>query len=122
MNVYSVTNANGEFLSKFEVEELLKQIGISDDAIETGTEDAIEQDSTTNGIDLTQITDLALKQGAEVKGSADTVKKDFEAELESLGIPIETIAQGQDAVEAYASQNGITLPPPPSGTQLNIQL
>lgn len=122
MDIYSVTNASGETLSRSDVDELLKEIGISDEAIQTGTDTAIEADATKQGIkDLdTQLLALAQKGGTEVKGSADTVKKDFETKLESLGIPKEIIEKGKDAVIAYAAQNNIKLPEPPSGATLNF--
>lgn len=120
MNVYSVTNANGELLSKLEVNELLKEMGISDDAIKTGTEEAIEEYAKSNNVDLTQLTDLALKEGATVSGSADKSKEDYANSLELLGIPADVVSKGDDAVQAYATQNGIILPRS-IGTQLNVE-
>jgi len=119
MNVYALTDANGEILSKLEIDELLKEIGISDEAIEEGTEDAIEKDAQTNDINLNRLTALASKQGNEVSGAAEKAKDDFESELKSLGIPLQKISEGKEAVEAYAKANGIKLPEPPNGALFN---
>lgn len=119
MNVYAVTDANGDSLSKSEIDNLLKEIGISAEAIEDGSSDAIEQDAEKNDINLNQLTSLASKQGTEVNGATEKAKDEFESELKALGIPLQTIDEGKEAVEAYAKTNGITLPQPPSGAQFN---
>lgn len=119
MNVYALTDANGDILSKLEINDLLKELGISDKAIEEGTEDAIEKDAKKNDINLNQLTDLASKQGNEVNGAAEKAKDDFESELKALGIPLQTIDEGKEAVEAYSQANGIKLPQPPTGAQFN---
>lgn len=119
MNVYSVTNAAGHRLSRYEVNDLLEELGISDKAIEKGTESAIEADAKKNKVDLTKLTLLAKKEGAELNGSAGTTKEDFKAKLESLGIPEKTIKEGKEAVKAYALQHNIELPKPPNGAHMN---
>lgn len=119
MDIYGVTNATGHRLSRYEVNDLLEELGISDKAIENGTESAIEADAKKNKIDLTKLQLLALKEGAELNGSAATAKEDFEAKLQTLGIPQEIIKQGKEAVESYAMQHNIELPKPPNGNQLN---
>lgn len=121
MDVYNITNASGETLSKWDIDKMLEDIGISDDAIETGTEDAIEADAEKNHIDLTQLTDMAKAQGGnEVNGSADTAKTDYDNQLKALGVPADVVAKGPEAVQAYAAKNGITLPPS-NGTTLNFK-
>lgn len=119
MDVYNVTNASGQTLSTSEVEEILKDIGISDDAIATGTEEAIEAYADENNIDLSKVESMAKEQGNDVSGSADTAKQDYEMQLKSLGIPYSVISKGNDAIQSYAAKNGITLPPA-NGTQLNV--
>ena len=42
---------------------------------------------------------------------------EFKQQLISAGIPEDVIAQGKQAVEVYAQENGITLPPPPQPPQ-----
>lgn len=121
MDVYSVTNASGETLSKWDVNEMLEELGISDEAIQEGTEDAIEQDADKNHIDLTQLTDMAKAQGGnDVNGSADTAKSDYDSQLKSLGVPADVVAKGPEAVQTYAVKHGITLPPS-NGTNLNLK-
>lgn len=121
MNVYSITDGSGQMLSKLEVDELLHELGISDDAITEGTDDAIEKDAAKNKIDLTQLNNMAKEEyGDKVNGSADSAKQDFQSQLKALGIPDSVIIQGNKAVQAYAVQNGITLPSK-SGTSLNFK-
>lgn len=121
MNIYGVTNAEGQTLSRWDINDILEEMGISEEAIKDGSSTAIEKDAAKNKIDLDQLTYLAKQEGAtEVKGADDKNKEAFETELANLGIPAETIAKGKDAVMAYASQNGIELPKPPSGTQMNF--
>jgi len=114
MNVYGVTNAMGSTLTKTEIDDILKDLGISEEAIKDGSSSAIEKDAETNKIDLTQLTYLAKEQGASELNGADP-KEDFEKELTSLGVPTDVIFQGKSAVEAYAATNGIQLPTPPAG-------
>lgn len=121
MNIYALTDAQGNALSAVEINDMLKNLGISAGAIEQG-EAAIEQEAQQDGIkDLEKsLQDMVAAKDPKVKGSGDKVKGDFEQKLESLGIPKEIIQQGKEAVEAYAAQNNITLPKPPSGAELNL--
>lgn len=122
MNVYSITDASGEALSTLEVNELLEEIGISSDAIKDGTEAAIEKDAESHHIDLTLLPELAKKEfKGNVGGSADSSKQDYQTQLQALGIPDAIIAKGNDAIQDYASKNGIILPPS-SGTALNLKV
>lgn len=47
-------------------------------------------------------------------GQTDISTINIESQLSTLGIPSEVIAEGPEAVEEYASENGITLPEPPA--------
>jgi len=114
MNVYGVTNAMGETLSKLEIDEMLQDLGISEEAIKDGTSSAIEQDAELNKIDLKQLTYLAQEIGASELTGTDP-QKDFNKELATLGVPADVIYQGKSAVDAYAAKNGIKLPAAPSG-------
>jgi hypothetical protein len=117
MDVYALTNASGETLSKDEINDLLKEIGVSDEAIKEGTEDAIEEDAQSSGINLNQLGDIAKKE--DVSGSSNKAKEDYDAQLKLLGIPDNVAQEGDVAVQEYASKNHITLPEA-TGTQLNI--
>lgn len=122
MDVYSVTNAFGEILNKNEVEELLKEIGISSDAITEGTSEAIEADAQDQGIINFEerLTNMAKKTGLTVNGAADKSAEDYQSQLISLGIPNSVIEQGENAIREYASKQGIKLPAA-TGTNLNIK-
>lgn len=120
MDIYALTNAKGETLSKDEVNDLLGDIGISDDAIKAGTDSAIEEDADENKINLDQLTDLAKAKGADIKGAADKSKEDYNRNLQTLGIPADIIAKGQPAIQAYAAQNNIRLPES-TGSTLNFK-
>lgn len=121
MNIYALTDAQGNTLSTFEINDMLKDLGISADAINKG-EDAIEQEAKQDGINNLEksLQDMVASKDTTVKGAGDKVKTDFEQELEALGVPKEVVAKGKEAVEAYAAQNNITLPKPPSGAGLNL--
>lgn len=121
MNIYGITDAQGQVLSILDINEMLKDLGISEDAINKGT-DAIEQEAQADGIkDLEKsLKDMVAAKDPTVKGSGDKIKGDFEKELEALGVPKEVVQQGKEAVEAYAAQNNIKLPKPPSGIELNL--
>lgn len=123
MDIYSITNASGEMLSKIEVEELLKEMGISEDAILEGTTEAIEEDAQNQGITNfdEQLADMAKQIGAkELNGSADKSKENYKAQLIALGIPSDIIDKGESAIKAYAAKNGIKLPNS-KGINLNIK-
>lgn len=120
MDFYGVTNAEGQTLSKIDINEMLQEIGISSEAIEAGTDDAILADAQQHGITNLDEQLMALaKEGKEVKGSSDTAKQDYETQLKALGIPSDVVTKGQDAIQAFAAQNNIKLPPA-SGSQFNI--
>lgn len=120
MDIYAITNDKNEFLSKDEVNEMLRNMGISDTTIEQGDEDAIEAEAKQNNIDLSKLQTIARTQDRELNGSADTAKQDYERDLKTRGIPNEIIAQGQAAVQAFADKSGIRLPEF-TGATLNIQ-
>lgn len=121
MNIYALTDAQGNALSTLDINDMLKDLGISEEAINKG-EDAIEQEAKQDGIkDIEKsLKDMVAAKDPTVKGAGDKVKVDFDQELETLGIPKEVVQQGKEAVEAFAAQNNITLPKPPSGTGLNL--
>lgn len=122
MDFYGVTNAEGQTLSRVDINEMLEEIGISSEAIQAGTDDAILADAQQQGITNLdeQLMTLAKEGGGnEVKGSSDTAKQDYETQLKALGIPSDVVTKGQDAIQAYAAQNNIKLPQA-SGSQFNI--
>lgn len=120
MNIYNITDASGDILSKYDINEMLEDLGISKEAIDEDTSEAIEADAEKNHIDLTKLINMASEHGNnEVSGSADTAKVDYENQLATLGIPVDVIAKGNDAIQAYALKNGIKLPSS-NGTQLNL--
>lgn len=121
MNIYGITDATGQMLSKLEVDELLHELGISDDAITEGTDEAIQSDAAKNKIDLTQLSYMAKEEYSnKVNGSADSAKQDFQNQLKALGIPESIIIQGSTAIQTYATQKGIKLPAK-SGISLNFK-
>lgn len=121
MDIYSVTNSANEMLSKYDIDDMLKALGIPDETIDEGA-DAIEEYAQQNSINLGKLNEMVKETDSDtINGSADKVKEDFNFELEMTGIPSDVIQEGQDTVEAYALKNGIMLPPPPSGINLNIQ-
>jgi hypothetical protein len=122
ISIYSVTSADGQSISRYDVNSKLEDLGIPEETIAEG-ETAIKKYAEENDIDLTslQAKQTESTEQTGVSGSSDTAKADFDAQLEALGIPADTVAEGREAVMAYAASNGITLPAPPSGTQLNFQ-
>lgn len=122
MSIYAITNAEGQTLDKWDINKKLEDLGIPEDIIQQG-EKAIDDYAEDNGIDLSQL-QVKLEDKTSkpsLSGANDKNKEEFEAQLEALGIPKETIEKGKEAVEAYAEQNGIILPQPPNGTQINIK-
>lgn len=120
MNIFGVTNAAGQTLSRWDINDILEEIGISEDAIKDGSSTAIEKDANKNKIDLTQLTILAKQQGTELNGTDDKAKEEFDTRLKNLGIPDNIVEKGKEAVDAYAAEHNIKLPDPPSGTQMNF--
>ena len=114
MEIYSITSEQGESYTKSEINDMLKEIGISDDAISQGTDDAIEQAAQKLGI-----TDITKQLTEKIKGSSGTAKEDYSTQLEAQGVPTDIIKQGQAAVEKYAEENNINLPKS-KGTNLNL--
>src|SRR5574344_33534 len=98
MNVYAITNAQGENYSTYEVNQKLEELGIPSDVIEQG-EDAIEEYAQEKSITLpksderTQPQTQTKAQPKEVKGSNDTAKNDYEWQLKAAGIPQSVIVQ-----------------------------
>lgn len=121
INSTAVTST-GEKMDRYDIEEKLAKLGVPEDIIEQGPE-AVKQYADENSIDLSKIQPPETQESkdSKLKGSGDTIKQEFEAKLEELGIPKETIEQGKEAVEAYAKANNITLPAPPSGSKLNFK-
>lgn len=120
MNIYSITNAEGQTLNIYDVNKKLEDLGIPDDIIEQG-EAAIEDYASDNNIDLS-VLQVEVKKSDKngLSGSDKYAKEDFNAKLEASGIPFDVIEQGKDAVIAYADKNNITLPEPPKkGVTLN---
>ena len=118
MDIYAITNELGESLSRSEIVEKLADMGISDEAIRSGDSNAIMEDAASKGIGSQALQD-ALEP--TINGSGDNIQADYQSELKSKGLPENVIAQGQSAMQAFAMQNGIELPPPPSGAKLNIK-
>lgn len=120
MNIYGITDAEGQTLSRNEIDDMLKGMGISEEAIKTGTDDAIEEDAKKQGITNLdfQLTDMVNQKG--INGSSDTAKPDYEKQLSTMGIPSDVVAKGQEAIQAYATQFGIILPQA-NGTFLNMK-
>lgn len=119
MNVYAITNAQGETYNTYDVNKKLKDLGIPDEIIEQG-EDAIENYAQENSITLPTSDEQEQKETPEVKGAGDTAKQDYETQLEALGVPKETIAKGDDAVQQFAEANNINLPASSTGTKFNL--
>jgi len=122
MEIYAITNAAGESLDEYDVNKKLEDIGIPDDVIKQG-ESAIEDYAFDNNINLDTLQPEKTEQKSkQLKGSNDNVKQDYEKELQSLGVPDKIIAQGAEAITAYADANGISLPKAPTkGTTLNLK-
>lgn len=118
INSTEVTSV-GEKMNRYEIEDKLANMGIPEDVIEKGPE-AVKQYAGENNIDLSSIQSPEKIDSKKVKGAGDSIKKDFEAKLESLGIPKETIAKGKEAIETYANKHNIKLPAPPNGTRMNF--
>lgn len=109
-NIYAITNASGEYLDRYDVNKELEDAGIPEDVIAKG-EAEIEKYAFENQIDLDALQpDVKQPEQKELSGADKHHKKNFEAELEALGIPKETIEEGRAAVKAYAEKNNIQLP------------
>jgi len=120
MNVYAISNSQGDVYGKYEINNRLEKLGIPTDVIAKG-EAAIEEYASENQITLPSSDPKEVKAPQpKIAGSAGKNKEEFEAKLLALGIPQATVEQGKDAVVQYAAQNNIQLPAPPTkGSQLN---
>lgn len=122
MEIYAITSARGNDLSDFEINKELKELGIPQETIEEG-ETAIKDYAFQNNINLEvlQPKEEDLKRNG-LKGSSASIKEDYQAQLESLGIPTTVITKGSEAITAYAEKKGISVPnAPKTGTTLNLQ-
>lgn len=122
MNIYAISNSQGQAYSTLDVNKKLEDAGIPDEVIQKG-DDAVQAYAYEHHITLPtsdeqqkteQPKTVGLKKGGDHKA-------EMEAKLEALGIPKETIAQGKEAVQQYAAANNIELPAPPArGAHLNL--
>lgn len=121
-NINAITNSEGQQLDKYEINKKLQDLGIPSEVIAKGP-DEVKKYAEENNIDLSSLQPPQDDKNAQkgINGADGKIKEEFEAKLEELGIPKETIEQGKEAVEEYAAQNNITLPAPPSGAKLNLQ-
>lgn len=111
------SNSSHKLVSKSDIEAKLKALGVPAEVIAQGP-DAVKKYASEHNIDLSSIQPPKREKNEEnsdssVKGSKGNKKQEFEAKLEALGIPADTIKQGKEAVEKYAKENNITLPTPP---------
>jgi len=118
MDIYGITNELGESLSRTELIEKLRDMGISDEAINSGDSNAIMQDAESKGISSAN---LQAELEPKIVGAGDSVQADYQASLKAKGIPDGVISQGKDAVQAYAAQYGVPLPQSPAGANLNLK-
>lgn len=73
MNIYGITNASGEGFSRWDINDKLREMGISDEALQAGTSEAIEAYAESNNIDLDSMLASFQAQGtppAQQKDSA----------------------------------------------------
>lgn len=109
-NIYAITNADGDYLDKYDVNKELEDAGVPADVIAKG-EAAIESYASEHHIDLDALQPEVKKpEHKEVSGGDKHNKKDFETKLEELGIPKDVIEEGKEAVKAYAQKHNIQLP------------
>ena len=127
MSSFSISkiSSNYDYSSTQATNTTLESLGIPNEIIKKGPE-AVKQYAREHYIDLSVLqpqqkstTDAptALKPASEHKDK----KREIVNTLLNLGIPAAVITQGKEAVLAYAKENGITLPPPPKGSRLNLQ-
>lgn len=121
MNVFSISNSQGQNYDKYDVKKKLEDSGIPENVIAQG-ETAVENYASAHGITLPTSDQQKPKTVPnKVNGSMGKNKEEFEAKLEALGIPPEIIKQGKDAVKQYAAQHNIQLPEHQKhGTHLNL--
>ena len=77
--------------------------------------------STSSDTSASNLFNESQKTGDTSASKSKPSKEEIEQKLKSLGIPESVIKQGPDAVKKYASENGITLPQPPSDTNSSSQ-
>lgn len=109
-----VSSSSHRRASKTEIETRLKALGIPADVFAQGP-DAVKKYAAEHNIDLSSLEPPKKddNEGLQTKGFDNNKKQEFEAKLEALGIPKETVAKGKEAVETYARENNISLPKPP---------
>ncbi len=104
------------------IEDELKSLGVPSDVIAKGP-DAVKTYCEENNIsmpkppekpqDSSSIFSSASSSSADKTSGEDEAPPELEAELLTLGVPAETIAEGREAVMTYCKENNITLPEPP---------
>jgi len=120
MNIYAISNSQGHSYSMLDINKKLKDLGIPSDVVAKG-QSAIQEYAFKNKIVLPASDKQEIQaEPAEVNGSEGKNKEEFEATLEALGIPKDTVEQGKDLVIKYAAQNNINIPDfGKNGTQFN---
>src|SRR5574344_859994 len=121
MNVYAITNAQGETYSTYDVNKKLEDAGIPDEVIERG-EDAIETYAQENGITLPTSEKQEEKPQPKLNGSGDSAKTDYMWQLKAAGIPESIISQGNSSVQQYAQEHNIVIPTNSTGTNFNLSV
>jgi len=122
MNIYAISNSQGQSYGTLDVNKKLKDAGIPDETIQKG-ETAIQAYAYEHHIDLPTSDQQEKTKQPQTVGLAKggDHKAEMDSQLEALGVPTETIAQGKEAVQQYASANNIQLPQPPQrGANLNL--
>lgn len=121
----SALSSGGIGAPKEDIKQKLVSLGIPEEIVAQGKE-AVKAYAEQNGISLPE--PPKRPDESSIFGQAQGGEKEPPAELKqqltSLGIPESVIYQGREAVMAYAQQNGITLPQPPTppeaGNNLDI--
>ena len=94
-------------------------MGIPTNIIDSGFT-AVLTYATEKGIDISTVKKQIIELSQNSSKEVSNPNKDFENQLLLFGIPKDVIAQGKDAVTAYAAKNNIKLPTPPNnGIQFN---
>lgn len=128
MEIQSISGAESGFANydklepnqKASIQKSLQSLGIPFNIINSGAR-AIKTYAAEHGINLKSIAariDSMIKQ-QQNSVSSQNPQKDFEDALFLSGIPKEIINKGQIAVEKYAKEKGIKLPPSPDGATFN---
>lgn len=117
--VSSNSNSQSYYTVQQNYNTMLESAGIPSEVISQG-QSAIEEYAKQNNITLPTVQQPKSNQRAQTQegnlfgkqNDAGSEAPDMTDELISLGFPAEIIAQGQSAVDKYAEENGISLPPP----------